>query len=83
MEGDLDELIWSRSYYEISKKIELKISEKSALALCHFTSVHRVAKAALGGDDTPTAPPRPAIPEPMHESDLEGWVQRVNAGLRY
>lgn len=48
-EGDLDELYWRLSFWEISKRIQLKMGELTAVTLCNYTGLAQVASMALGG----------------------------------
>lgn len=49
VEGDLEELYWTLSYWELSKKVQLKYGELSSLQLCTYAGFAEIVSAVLGG----------------------------------
>src|SRR3546814_4192751 len=49
VEGDLEELYWTLSYWELSQKIQLRYGELSSLQLCTYAGFAEIVSAALGG----------------------------------
>jgi hypothetical protein len=81
LEGDLRELFWRYSYWELKKKIELKVGEVSASHMTLFTAVAEVASAVFGnGKETPRGAPetRGDITENLAGADPAAFKARVN-----
>lgn len=78
MEGDLHALFWTYSFYELTKKIELKVGETTAGYLCHYVGLVQVVSAALGGDDKSK---RPDVKK-FEGQSLENAVADINNMLR-
>lgn len=53
-ESDLEGYYWRYTFYELAKRIELKVGEKIASHMAIFTSFAEVAARALGGKDKKT-----------------------------
>src|SRR3546814_11340172 len=49
VEGDLEELYWTLSYWELSQKIQLRHGALSSLQLCPYTGFADILPAALSG----------------------------------
>lgn len=49
MEGDLETLYWTLSYWELSQKIQLKYGELAAVQLCQFSGLAEIARQIFGG----------------------------------
>jgi len=71
-EGDLHELFWRYSVYELKKAIELKVGETYASHMTQFTVIAEVVAVAFGGkkDKKPT--------EDLSKADPSEWLMRTN-----
>src|SRR3546814_17053916 len=49
VEGDLEELYWTLSYWELYQKIQLRTGELSSLQLCNYARFAELFSAAMGG----------------------------------
>src|SRR3546814_2020469 len=52
VEGDLEELYWTLSYWELSQKIQLRYGELSSLQLCTYAGFAEIVSAALDRKST-------------------------------
>lgn len=74
-EGDLRELFWRYSIYELKKAIELKVGETYASHMTQFTVIAEVVSGAFGGDkkDKKNVPT-----ENISEASPEVWQNRMS-----
>lgn len=71
-EGDLRDLFWRYSVYELKKAIELKVGETYASHMTQFTVIAEVVAGAFGGkgDKKPT--------EDLSKASPDEWLMRTN-----
>ena len=71
-EGDLRELFWRYSIYELKKAIEIKVGETYASHMTQFTVIAEVVSGAFGGkkDKKPT--------EDISKASPEEWQARMS-----
>ncbi len=81
VEGDLEELYWNLSYWELSQKIRLKYQELASIQLCHFVGLAEIISQALGGGSK-SSPKKPKYDLLPSTGDLEADVAAINALLR-
>lgn len=56
-EGDLEELYWRLSFYELVMRVKLKFGELNARMLCQYTSFGEVVAGLFGSKDDGDGPP--------------------------
>lgn len=72
-EGDLRDLFWRYSVYELKKAIELKIGETYASHMTQFTVIAEVVSAAFGGGKNSKKPT-----EDLREASPAEWLARTS-----
>ncbi|WOF44364.1 hypothetical protein KNJ79_05375 [Sphingopyxis indica] len=70
-------MYWTLSYWEISRKIQLKYGELSALQLCTYAGFADIVSAALGGGKK-----APELKNTVNTGSLEGDVAAIRSLLR-
>ena len=80
-ESDLIELYWRYSFYELKKRIELKVGEMTAISLSNYTSLVEVVSAALGGEKDGKG--KPKITEDLSQASPEHFAARVTEMLSF
>ena len=81
-EGDLDELYWRLSYYEIVGRLKLKYGELNATLLCHYTSIAEVANHVFGdGSSGGKDPERVDLTEGA--PSFEAAIANINSALSF
>ena len=80
-ESDLVELYWRYSFYELRKRIELKVGEMTAISLANYTGLVEVANAFAGGDKD--AKGKPKITEDLSKATPEHFAARVTDMLSF
>jgi hypothetical protein len=76
-ESDLDEYFWRYSFYELKKRIELKVGETTASHLCIYTALAEVVAGAFGGKKGDKGP----ITEDLSQTSPEHFASRVTSML--
>lgn len=71
-ESDLDDLYWRYSFFELKKRIELKVGYTTASHMAQYSSFIEVASAALGGGDK-----KPKITEDLSGATPEHFMARI------
>jgi hypothetical protein len=73
-EGDLRDLFWRYSVYELKKAIELKIGETYASHMTQFTVIAEVVSGAFGGKKEDKKKPT----EDISQASPEIWQARMS-----
>jgi hypothetical protein len=73
-ESDLEEFYWRYTYYEIKKRIELRVGYETASHMSFYTAVAEVVGGALGG----TKETKPGPVEDLTKLSPDQYAQRFD-----
>jgi hypothetical protein len=75
-EGELDDLYWRLSFYELVGRIKLRIGEHTAILLSQFAGMAQIVNGAFGGET-------PAVDLTEGAASAEDAVAAINAALSF
>jgi hypothetical protein len=84
-EGDLEELYWRLSFYELIGRVKLKFGELNARMLCQFTAFAEVVNGVFGGDKQrrKRTTGQGRVQRPGRRAFVRGGARNINAALTF